>query len=171
MIRPLTFLALVLAVALSASSALAHEAPTHEIEELTEAISAHPNARLLVDRAELWLQEGYPNEAAADLRIANTLEPSTSTERAILWAEVWRQRGRLAEAEAELDGAVAAGSLDALVARARIRKSASSRPRSPSYGATATPPARSATAPPPMRSPSGSARAPAEVSTRRGSAA
>ncbi len=115
---------LALAAALWASPAQAHDPPTHEIEELTERIAAHPSAPLLVERAELWLQEGYPDEAAADLRLAGTMAPETDVARAILWAEVWRQRGRLAEAEAELDPAVAAGSLEALVARARIRQDA-----------------------------------------------
>jgi tetratricopeptide (TPR) repeat protein len=119
MTRTLTLLAL--AAALSASPAAAHDPPNHEIEELTEQIAAHPSGPLLEERAELWLQEGYPDEAAADLRLAGTLAPVASADRAILWAEVWRQRGRLAEAEAELDPAVAAGSLEALFARARIR--------------------------------------------------
>ena len=121
MIRALTLLVL---IALSTSPALAHDPPTHEIEELTEQIGAHPSAPLLLQRAELWLQEGYAAEAAADLEVARSLSPEGSTRSAILWAEVWRQRGRLAEAEAELDPAVAAGSLEALVARARIREAA-----------------------------------------------
>lgn len=116
--------ALFLFVLVAASPALAHDPPSHEIEELTEQIAAHPSAALLLDRAELWLQEGYPDEAAADLRMAATLERDATPARAILWAEVWRQRGRLAEAEAELDPAVAAGSLEALFARARIREDA-----------------------------------------------
>lgn len=120
MIRPLTLLVLMLGT----RTVLAHDPPNHEIAELTEEIAAHPSGPLLVERAELWLQEGFADEAAADLRVAATLEPGDTVGRAVLWAEVWRQRGRLDEAEAELDPAVAAGSLEALVARARIREDA-----------------------------------------------
>lgn len=122
MTRTLALLAL--AAVLWASPAAAHDPPTHEIEELTERIAAHPSAPLLEERAELWLQEGYADEAAADLQLADTLAPASDAARAILWAEVWRRRGRLAEAEAVLDPAVAAGSLEALFARARIRADA-----------------------------------------------
>ncbi|MBO6935718.1 MAG: tetratricopeptide repeat protein [Deltaproteobacteria bacterium] len=122
MIRPLIVLVPVLV--LGASTALAHDPPNHDIEELTERIAAHPSAPLLVERAELWLQEGFADEAASDLRMAATLEPGDAIGRAVLWAEVWRQRGRLDEAEAELDPAVAAGSVEALAARARIRADA-----------------------------------------------
>ena len=102
----------------------AHDAPYEEIAELTEELAQRPHdVALLLERAEIWLQERNPERAADDLSLARTLDPDADIERSsLLWADMWMQRGRPAEAEAELDRAVDRGSLAALARRAEVRE-------------------------------------------------
>ena len=120
---PLAFAASVLAFA-TPGAVHAHDAPQEEIRELTEELARAPHdTALLLERAEIWLQEHQPERAADDLQLARSLRAGLDHERAaLLGAEVWMQRGRPAEAEAELDPAAEAGSLKALAARARVRE-------------------------------------------------
>lgn len=119
-----TFAPIVSAIFFVTGTALAHDPPNEEIEEVTELLLAAPaNVELLQTRADLWLREGRPEEAATDLTLARTLRPDDPTT-SLLSAEVWRLRGRLDEAEAELDPVVERGSLEARMARARVREAA-----------------------------------------------
>lgn len=119
-----TFAPIVSAICFVTGTALAHDPPNEEIEEVTELLLAAPSdVELLQTRADLWLREGRPEEAAVDLTLARALRQNDPTT-ALLSAEVWRLRGRLGEAEAELDPVVERGSLEARMARARVREDA-----------------------------------------------
>ena len=85
------------------SSASAHESINHEVGDLSEALSEHgPVVSLLVVRARLWLLDGAPSYALADVQLAELIEPD-HPELPIVRAMALRDLGRPDEALAVLE--------------------------------------------------------------------
>ena len=88
-----------------ASHARAHEPINRDILEVSNALErGGPVVNLLVVRARLWLLDGEPDRALADLRLAELMEPD-NLELPVVRAAALREIGRDDEALAVLESA------------------------------------------------------------------